>query len=138
MEIDYDKYDQEVNVLIGQTLTKVERVSDKWDDKILFYLDDDKGFIMYHSQDCCENVNIHEIVGDLDNLVGEPIIEAEVVSNSDDPKLNDTEDQYDSNSHTWTFYKLGTKKGFVTISWYGSSNGYYSESVNFSGMVKSK
>jgi len=72
-----------------------------------------------------------DIVGDLDDLVGVPILLAEEVIHGQDtnPDVVDTPKYQDS--FTWTFYNLSTIKGSVTIRWYGESNGYYSESVDF-------
>lgn len=109
----------DLSTLVGKTLAEVRRSGDE---ELFFTTQDGETFKMYHSQDCCESVYIEDIEGDLDSLVGNPIIVAEVAS-KDDPEA--------SESGTWTFYKLATIKGHVDIRWYGSSNGYYSESVDF-------
>lgn len=107
----------------GKTLTVVNVNDDK--DEVYFHAVGGEVFRMYHAQDCCETVSLSEVVGSLDDLVGAPIVEAEEVSSEGHPSPESTE------SHTWTFYKLGTRKGHVTLRWLGESNGYYSESVEF-------
>jgi hypothetical protein len=99
-------------------------------DEIRFVTDDAKTYLMWHSQDCCESVHVESITGDLVDLIGTPILLAEV-STSDQRPADLPKQEYEDESQTWTFYKLATIKGYVDIRWYGSSNGYYSESVDF-------
>ena len=56
---------------------------------------------------------------------------AEEVTNEQDINPEGVKIPEYQDSFTWTFYKLATMKGAVTIRWYGESNGYYSESVDF-------
>jgi hypothetical protein len=111
--------------LRGCTLESV--VGAVGDDVLIFTLADGRKFQLYHSQSCCESVNIEDITGDLSDLVGEVLFAEESTSseNPDDVKL-----EY-QDSFTWTFYRIGTIKGTVVVRWYGESNGYYSESVDF-------
>ena len=123
----WDRYCN-VSVLKGKTLSKVVAS----DEVIVFTTTNGEVYKMYHEQDCCESVYVESITGDLDDLVGEEILVAEDSQNLFDliKDFDKEEDDY-SDSHTWTFYKFATFKGYVDIRWYGSSNGYYSESVEF-------
>lgn len=112
--------------LLGKTLSAVEVNSAM--DELVFTLDNGEQYMLYHAQDCCENVSIEDICGDLSDLVGSPILMADEAS-SDENLLGVEMDYQDS--FTWTFYKLATLKGYVTIRWYGESNGYYSERVDW-------
>lgn len=97
------------------------------EDHILFYTDGEI-FKMYHEQGCCESVSIEDICGDLEWLLNSPVLLAEERTN------HEAQDAYGEGprdaSETWTFYEIATVKGAVTIRWYGSSNGYYSETVD--------
>lgn len=123
----YDKL-CEVDVLKGKTLSSV---SADGNEEIVFTTVDGDVYRMFHSQDCCESVYIESIVGELQDLVGEPILVAEANENLFDILKNAGKEEESDESHTWTFYKFATRKGYVDIRWYGSSNGYYSESVDF-------
>lgn len=112
----------EFSDLVGVTLTSV--VGRVGGDSIIMTATDGRVFTLHHEQDCCESVRVEDIAGDLEDLVCVPIMLAEEESNRE----KDT----DGDSMTWTFYKLRTSKGDVTIRWLGSSNGYYSESVHMS------
>ena len=129
-----------IEQLLGKTLTSVV-IKNADNDEIIFTVDDGTEYKMYHRQDCCESVSIDDINGDLNDLVGSPILVAEENSSSEHTpeqlaekekkKLEEGDNYYDyEDSFTWTFYKLATIKGYVDIRWYGTSNGYYSESVD--------
>lgn len=115
-----------ISELLGKTLIKIE-VNEK-KDRIIFTDSNEQSYIMYHQQDCCEGVYIEDIIGDINDLVGNPILMAEESTSRENPQGIIKEYQ---DSFTWTFYKLATIKGYITIRWYGESNGYYSESVEF-------
>lgn len=118
--------EDKIGDLIGKTLATVEVGPDN--DEIVFRTDAGETYRQYHSQDCCESVSIEDICGDLSDLIGSPIIEASEETSETNPP--DIKKEY-QDVFEWTFYKLGTAKGSVTIRWYGESNGYYSTSVSF-------
>ena len=114
--------------LKGQTLKTIFISATR--DEILFITNTNTKYRQYHEQDCCESVTIEDITGNCSDLINTPILQAEAVTSFEDHSDNN-DDPSPYESVTWTFYKLATIKGSVTIRWYGGSNGYYSESVTF-------
>jgi len=117
----YHDWNSSANIenMVGKIFTSVTEDGDT-----LTFANDTERFVFYHSQDCCEHVRIEDIVGDLSDLVGEPLVMADEVD-------GETPSDYSpGESYTWTFYKFATRKGYVDVRWLGESNGYYSESVN--------
>ena len=125
--------DVKFNELLGKILTKIEFKNEDPDEQeehneIYFTTNLGETYLLFHEQDCCENVYLADTAGDINDLIGSPILLAEEVSNREDPP---PPSEWNEDSYTWTFYKLSTIKGSVTFRWYGESNGYYSEEVNF-------
>jgi hypothetical protein len=116
------------SVLAGKTLTGV-RGLDAGSDVVVFTCSDGCEYTLAHQQDCCESVAIEDVVGHVSDLLGTPLLLAADVSN--EKPDHGPAGGYPAESYTWTFYKLATVKGYVDLRWYGTSNGYYSESVDF-------
>lgn len=108
-----------ISEFIGMVFTDIKLSDDK--ETLIFKTNDNRTFEMYHEQDCCESVSLEDVSGELDWLIDSPVLKAEEVT-----KEGDT----DWGTNTWTFYHINTAKGYVTLRWYGESNGYYSESVD--------
>lgn len=112
----------DVKQLIGRVVRKVE-VNDSRDD--VYFIFDHDAYRFYHLQDCCETVALHDIFGDVNDLIDCPILEASEDFCSDWP--NDVNRPCCVDSYTWTTYIFRTEKGTVVFRWLGQSNGYYGE-----------
>jgi len=59
----------DISELLGKYIFKIER-TEKDGDCLVFNLSNGAIYEQYHEQDCCENVWIEDINGDLDDLIG--------------------------------------------------------------------
>ena len=133
--------------LEGLVFKTVEHAELGRGDELHFTTHDGQLYNMHHQQDCCENVYIDDIIGDLQDLINTPILSAREASDSDCTEAQrdvmddeefvmhklitfDDDPSGTEESETWTFYLFRTIKGSVTLRWHGSSNGYYSERVD--------
>lgn len=122
INISYNDEEVEFDALKGKTFTSVEVIGE---DQIIFK-NAAETYVMAHRQSCCESVTIEDICGDISDIEGSEILGAYKSTNSGEKGHE---------SYTWTFYNISTIKGSVTIRWYGSSNGYYSEEVGLYKIV---
>lgn len=109
----------EFSELEGLVFDKVAEGCDYDSEAIVF--SGNRTFVLVHEQDCCEAVFVEDICGDLSDIEGAEIILADEAISQSDNALAD--------SITWSLYRLRTNKGDVTIRFFGSSNGYYSETA---------
>ena len=134
-------YNQHVpfNTLQGKTISEITTLtSDRGVVGLTITCTDSTRYKLEHTQDCCEQVTLEDICGELDDLIGVPLLQAEEIRsrNGDNTKIAEALTHYlhptksHDDSFTWTFYRLATTKGSVVLRWYGESNGYYSESVD--------
>lgn len=94
-------------------------------EEIWFECKDGTTIRFYHEQNCCESVYLESSDGLTNNV--------DIFTDCKWCKIEEvkTEESRDyDDSHTWTFYKFTTDKGYDTLRWFGTSNGYYSESVD--------
>lgn len=131
--------------LVGKVLSEI--TGKAGDEQIDFFTANPtpRCYRLFHIQDCCECVEVADVCGDWSDLVGVPILLAECNSwegPDQEPPMDSVPvalrkvyeplpSPFDYGTQTWSFYRLATIKGAVTIRWYGSSNGYYSEKVTF-------
>jgi hypothetical protein len=113
---------ERIAAMVGRTLVRVMGC-EKDSGCVDFECSGGGRYMMHHHQDCCEYVSVEDVIGDVSDLIGSPLTMFEYVTENDETPID--------GSGTWTFYKMATNKGSVTIRWYGGSNGYYSESVDF-------
>lgn len=120
--------------MLNKTLIKVDGCIA--DSEILFYCSDGSKYTQYHATECCESVYVEDIIGEFSDLLNYPLLMCEEVSNLPEGItpyfVNNGGNFYNENNGTWTFYRLGTINGYVTIRWFGySPTGCYAETADF-------
>jgi len=119
----------EIEDLINQRINNITYDNDN--DCLLFETNDGFHYEMKHEQSCCESVYLvdFDINQTKEILLNQIIINASCEKQAGDDD-NRPSNKYENDLEQWTFYKINTNKGSLTLRWYGSSNGYYSVSVN--------
>lgn len=114
-----------IKELEGQTIAAVDtnlRGRREQDVLLAVHFESEDVLVFSHVQDCCEHVYLEDGLEDLKGLVGGVVSYVEWTSSEYQPR--------DYGEEVWHFYKIATSKGYATLRFIGTSNGYYSTSVN--------
>ena len=122
-----NEVNETLNRMVGETIKSVS--GNRHDEEFVVRTASGLVFKFYHNQDCCEDVYLEEIIGDIDDLIGHTVVMAEETCSNDEVVGVSC---YQGESFTWTYYRMATERGLVVLRFFGSSNGYYSESVTVS------
>jgi hypothetical protein len=100
-------------MMVGKTIVRASDVK-PGAEAILFLMSDGSAYGFHHDQDCCESVSVVDVCGDIADLMGSPLVQAEEAT-SQDGKTVDPFTQAECNveyedSQTWTFYKFATTR----------------------------
>jgi hypothetical protein len=122
----------EFKELVGKTFTLVTDCH-KGSEEIDFETEKE-WYRLGTTYDCCASICVESFDGDVEDLIDTPILEATCEFSELSKREYETDDNY--KKLYWCFYKLRTKKGYVTIRWVESNNGYYSVDVEFKKTLK--
>lgn len=121
----YDKINN--SSLVGLVVREID--VDDCGDSLRITTECGRAFMFYHDQDCCEDVRIWDIKGNLNLLKGKRLesVESEILDD-----IPDDVDYKPYDSYTWTEITFRVTDATVISRWIGESNGYYSEAVDLS------
>jgi hypothetical protein len=123
---DNDKPDCSVEELVGK---KIVDLAENHEGDLTFTMSDGSIYEMGYVPDCCATCVVESGLDDLKAMIGQKLVAVTEDSSKETPA--DVKQEYTPESQTWTFYTFRSNKATAQLRWFGSSNGYYSESVTF-------
>lgn len=119
----------DISELAGKTFIRIDGGKDC--EQLVLHVSDSEVYEIQHDQQCCEAVWLEDVRGDLDDLIGSPIVLAEESSSEPIEPGDEWTPSYHTHEYArWTFYRLATAKGTVTLRWLGESTEQYSVDVS--------
>ena len=105
--------------LKDQYIDKLIITGEGEDTRVFFYMLD-LVYELRHFQECCEDVELVDICGDVSDFENAIIHRAECNTR-----------ERNNGELTYSFYRLDSDKGSLVLRWTGTSNGCYSQEVDF-------